>query len=411
MTNHKFPNGYALIVGIGNDLPDTVQDANALHNILIDDKKAGYPTNQVQLITEGDATKQGIIEGLKKLKTQTENNPNATVIIYYSGHGGQIMLEGIEHYFLIPNDYDGNSTQTGLSKEDFSQLVNDINAQKLMLIFDCCHADGVKGIKRPDNLIATAEPLVNGLGAGGGRIVMASCKANEKSYIDQQKNHGVFTLVLIEALEGKNTAGIKSFISFNDICQYLIEQVPIRAYQLSKKPQTPVFNLMDFIGFDVCHNSYIPPKPRIFIISDARDSNPYLSELRQSLQNLVNVNLIEKWDISEIPPSALIDDFLKEELAKAHIVIGMLSDNYLNSKNGICLNLQTLALAANKRFIPILLDDCFWDIYPELENRIVQPLNDEDNQPKAIKNWGNRSTAYLKIGKAILREVQALKSF
>lgn len=89
MTNNGFPNGYALIIGIGRDLPDTVNDAHALHKILIDKQKAGYPDAQVQLITEGAATKQGIIDALKELANQTKDNPNATVLIYYSGHGGQ----------------------------------------------------------------------------------------------------------------------------------------------------------------------------------------------------------------------------------------------------------------------------------------------------------------------------------
>ena len=47
MTNNGFPNGYALIIGIGRDLPDTVNDAHALHKILIDKQKAGYPDAQV----------------------------------------------------------------------------------------------------------------------------------------------------------------------------------------------------------------------------------------------------------------------------------------------------------------------------------------------------------------------------
>ena len=33
MANEGFPNGFALIIGVGRDLPDTVNDANVLHKI------------------------------------------------------------------------------------------------------------------------------------------------------------------------------------------------------------------------------------------------------------------------------------------------------------------------------------------------------------------------------------------
>ena len=61
MANQLFKNGYALIIGVQEDIK-AVSDATKLHAILTDSAKAGYPTNQVQLITEGGATKQGILE-------------------------------------------------------------------------------------------------------------------------------------------------------------------------------------------------------------------------------------------------------------------------------------------------------------------------------------------------------------
>lgn len=407
MTTNTFPNGYALIIGVGSDLPDTVQDAKALHKILIDAKKAGYPDAQVQLITEGGATKQGIIDALKKLKTQTQNNPDATVLIYYSGHGGQVIENGNAHYYLIPNDFDFNYKNTGLSKEEFSSLVNAIKAQKLMLIFDCCHAEGIneKAVMRPPNLKQNFEPLVTGLGAGGGRVVMASCKADEKSYIDKKRNHGIFTLALIEALEGKNTAGSKPYISFNDICQYLIEQVKIRAFQITSKLQTPVFNLTDFIGFDVCRNSYIPPKPSVFMISDKQDNN-YLEAISNSLKVLETRGLIEKWDISRIPAGAIIKDVLNQQLDKANVVLGLVSTNYLNSD--ICLNLQNQAILNKKPFIPIILEDCLYELELDIANRELLPKKQGELVPVSDNLWTPKSAAYTEISRAILRQIQEM---
>jgi hypothetical protein len=43
MTNQTFTNGYALLIGIGADLPVTVKDATAIRDILIDGDRAAYP--------------------------------------------------------------------------------------------------------------------------------------------------------------------------------------------------------------------------------------------------------------------------------------------------------------------------------------------------------------------------------
>jgi Caspase domain/TIR domain len=405
MANDNFPNGYALIIGVGNDLPDTVNDANVLHKILIDPKKAGYPSAQAQLITGKAATKQGIVDALIKLDNQTKDNTDATVLIYYSGHGAQVMEPYGEQYYLVPNDYSPPNKKALLTKKELSELINQINSQKMMLIFDCCHANGVKGVDFDKmNSQQDFQPLVEGLSAGSGRVVIASCQKNESSYIDRQKNHGIFTSVLIETLEGKNTMDKKKYISFEDICQYLRTEVPIRANELMKKPQTPVFNLTDFTGFDVCFNSYVPPTPCIFIISDSQD-NQYLEAISNSLKVLERRNLIEKWDISRIPSGAIVKDVLNEKIDKSDIILGLISTNYLNSD--VCLRLQTRAVADDKTFVPILLEDCLYELEEEITKREGLPKKQGQLTAIADDAWSSQNAAYAEISRGILRLVQS----
>lgn len=56
---NQFKNGYALLIGVGyNDtLTATVNDANNLHDVLINPKFAAYPQQQVQVLTEEASTK------------------------------------------------------------------------------------------------------------------------------------------------------------------------------------------------------------------------------------------------------------------------------------------------------------------------------------------------------------------
>ena len=88
----KFSNGYALLIGAGQekDLPMAITDAKALHNLLTDPEKAAYPPEQTHLIYEKDANSVNILAEFDKLISQVTKDDNSTVLIYYSGHGGFI---------------------------------------------------------------------------------------------------------------------------------------------------------------------------------------------------------------------------------------------------------------------------------------------------------------------------------
>lgn len=57
-------NYYALIIGVGGDLCATINDANALAQILRDPSKCNYAPKQVCVLLESDATKVQILTEL-----------------------------------------------------------------------------------------------------------------------------------------------------------------------------------------------------------------------------------------------------------------------------------------------------------------------------------------------------------
>lgn len=65
-------NAYALIIGVGNDLPVTVLDAMSIYNLLADESMAGYPIENIILLTEKNATRQGILDGFDQLISKTD---------------------------------------------------------------------------------------------------------------------------------------------------------------------------------------------------------------------------------------------------------------------------------------------------------------------------------------------------
>ena len=93
MSKHTFSKGHALIIGVqtyssplGN-LPCTLEDAKGLAGILKDKGRCAYPPEQVTLLTDSRADRDGILVALDDLAKDT--NVDSTVVIYFSGHGGK----------------------------------------------------------------------------------------------------------------------------------------------------------------------------------------------------------------------------------------------------------------------------------------------------------------------------------
>src|SRR5210317_58975 len=90
-------NSYAFIIGVGDDLPYTVKDANKLFETLTDKNRVGYPKENVILLTDEKANRKNILKAFDDLKKKT--NEDSTIMFYYSGHGGR--LDG-HKFFLQP---------------------------------------------------------------------------------------------------------------------------------------------------------------------------------------------------------------------------------------------------------------------------------------------------------------------
>lgn len=251
--NQEFTNGYALLVGIGADLPVTVKDATALYDILINPNRAAYPRKQVTLLTETNAHRKAILDGLDKLIEQSNKNPDATVIVYYSGHGGKLAQEN--EYYLVPYGYDkSHRKETGITGLEFTEKIKAFKARKIIVFLDCCHAGGISSIKGTDEtFIKSPVPpdLINALSSGSGRVIVASSHESEYSWTGNP--YSVFTNYLIQALSGQGTRHFDGYAKILDILAYLFEKVPEHTSQ-KQHPFIPnITNLSD--NFRICYYS------------------------------------------------------------------------------------------------------------------------------------------------------------
>jgi hypothetical protein len=197
----RFTQGHACVIGVGGDLPTTINDATELAKILKDPERCAYPEEQVHLLTGEGATKDRVIKALEDLAEAT--NDESTVIIYFSGHGHQLVSPAARSYYLMPHGYNTeNLVDTAINGSDFTNLLRDIPAQKLLVLLDCCHAGGMAELPGFEVTKAPVPPeALKMFAKGGGRMMIASSKASELSYAGNPCS--AFTYALITGLCGE----------------------------------------------------------------------------------------------------------------------------------------------------------------------------------------------------------------
>jgi len=291
MAGNTFKEGYALVIGVGADLPNTVDDAEGLAQILQDPERCAYPRKQhVQLLTAKQATRDKVLGAFDLLASRTDED--ATVVIYFSGHGYQVEEKGKTNYYLMPYEYDVNRlAETAISGNEFAAKVDAIKSRKLLILLDCCHAGGLdvvttaKGVvmKAPPGVTATKAPLpasaVNALTAGNGRAIIASSQANELSYAGEP--YSAFTAALLEALCGAGAAKADGFVRVADLALYTREKVTARTNEM----QHPTLDYDTGDNFKLAYyaggatEAKAPPFPETKIESrpGARNPSPHVT--------------------------------------------------------------------------------------------------------------------------------------
>lgn len=232
-----FDGGRALLIGIGEGYCPSLQlsrmvrqDAEAVGRVLRDPEICGYPSAQVRLLLDEDATKSRIVTALQELARLSK--PDDTVIIFFSGHGGRKDSAPDSSGYLCPADYVlGDPDGTGLGTDELTSLVQAIPAARVVLLLDACHAEAAGHMKAERDeskgmLAGLREPALEKLATGKGRVVIASCRESESSWTSAWRGNSLFTHFLLEGLQGQVPGPDDGTIRVLDLFTYLAEQVP-----------------------------------------------------------------------------------------------------------------------------------------------------------------------------------------
>lgn len=238
--HQQFTVGHALLIGVSeyarlqHVLEPIAQDADDMAAVLTDGALAGYPPAQVQKLTGAHATRSAVLRALDALATQVRETPQATVLFLFGGHGKQ--LDG--RYVLLPADYDpGDPIATTIDAGTLKQKLDAIarNAQKVVVLLNCCYSGGVgDGVLDPtlgDGAppVAFSTPLAD----GSGRVVISSARPGERAGAESGHDplHSVFGAQLLAGLRG-GAPGTGEYVMLFDLFRFLSQEVPLDAQSI-----------------------------------------------------------------------------------------------------------------------------------------------------------------------------------
>ncbi|MCY1083644.1 caspase family protein [Archangium lansingense] len=244
----SFPRGHALSIGVAN-YPRfrplrgyTLNDASDMAALLTDPSRCGYPEAQVKRLLDGEASITAIRTELKQLAART--GPEDTAVVFFSGHGGRTP-DGRRQYLLPYDAEPGRLDATALSMEEFRELLGNIRAGRLLVVLDCCHAGGAAESKAAEEGLDGLEPgldeeHVQLLRTGRGRVVLASCRPEEKSFAERGSRNSIFTHFLLQALRGEARTLGDGVVRVFDLFRHVSDKVPPFVSTLGER-QTPLF--------------------------------------------------------------------------------------------------------------------------------------------------------------------------
>lgn len=226
----SFTIAHALLIGIGSyahasqlDVPITSADANAVAVVLRDPQFCGYPSEQVMLLSDAAASRDGVLAALDALAARAGEGD--TVFIFYAGHGEY----GDDGYYLTTYDTQlaGRKVAvgTGVHEAELITKLRSIKAKRLLLIINACHSGEISPVLAPGVEPLTGTPLppqvsATVLGTGEGRVIISACRENQYAFIGPGPLT-LFTQALVDGLQSKGVSSNHGYISVFDLYIHL----------------------------------------------------------------------------------------------------------------------------------------------------------------------------------------------
>ncbi len=235
---------WALVIGISryvnaDPLQFAASDARSFSEFLQSPRGGNFPAEHLITLLEDEATRFRIFSEFESL--QDKVGPGDTVFIFMAGHG-IVNRRGIGYF--VPSD--GDAAMLAPTSVPFSFLKELVElglggVDERILITDLCHSGRIGPETSP--LAEKIQNLINQelLGLEGGTqgfINLLGSRPTEPSWERDDLQGGVFSHVLLEALNGKAATPGTERLKAEDVVDYVMMEVP----RFTANQQHPMVN-------------------------------------------------------------------------------------------------------------------------------------------------------------------------
>jgi WD40 repeat protein len=212
-------------------------DAESFVKVFKEKGGALYKDIVVHELYDENATKKNILDTLDKLAKKVASHD--VFVFYYAGHGS--MNDG--KFYFIPQEctrlYEsGALSSSAIEATEIQLRLQKIKALKQIIIMDACQSGGSVELLAMRG--GMEEKAMAQLSRSAGIHVMASAGSEQNAKEIATLKHGLFTYVLLKALEGSaDGAPDDGKITLFELKSYLDDQVPELNKEHSQKIQYP----------------------------------------------------------------------------------------------------------------------------------------------------------------------------
>ena len=189
-----------------------------------------YSGVEVRALTDAQATKGNILDGLEWLQRQVTDKDIA--VLFFAGHG---INDSTGVFYFLPVDADLEKLKrTAISQSDITSTVATI-AGKVLVFMDACHSGNLMGKVKRRGVVVVSSVINELASAENGAVVFSSATGRQYALENMEWGNGAFTKGVVEGIRGKADYKSTGRITVNMLDLYVSERVK----ELTKGQQTP----------------------------------------------------------------------------------------------------------------------------------------------------------------------------
>ncbi len=265
---------YALVVGVSKyrdpritDLKFSDRDATSFADFLKTQTKL-FTNIHVTLLINDQATKAEIERNL--YYDLRKVGKDDSLILFFSGHGTDDPYMPGEFYFVASDSVHDNLQGTAVRMTGL-RFLKFLNAKRLLLIADACHAGGFAP-ESSKTVTPSLNKLMGEFRDSSGRVIITSSKPDEYSLELPELKNAVFTHCLLRGLRGKADRNRDGIVTVREAYEYVYD----RTKDLTSGAQHPQFEGRVVGAFPV---SFVgPTAAQLELVTRPSMANVYLKD-------------------------------------------------------------------------------------------------------------------------------------